>query len=284
VCQAHAGRYADAERTLVRAGANAQAYKSELMMRLGETRIALGKLDEAIDALEAALEANDSLNDMARWLLAVAYDRARRPGDAQQYALDAKRYDQALTLISSPRMPLLGSGDTEYLYGIAYLYALPRPEYALLYFRRFLHVAPDSPWKRRAEEHVRELTAMKFPARDTITASGSAPVNIDTMRTALEKPMPKLRACAAKLPGSAFQLTITKVGPRTPETARDRPIYRMPPPDVRGANVLNVDNNITQAEVSAAITCLEKLAPTLAIPSPKERDTFYRLSFVVVAP
>lgn len=284
VCQARAGFYAAAETTLVHAAANAQSYKGELFMRLGETRIAMGKLDEAIDALEAAMEQTDSTNDMTRWLMTLAYDRARKPSEAQQYALDAKRYDQSLSLISSPRMPLLGQGDTEYLFGLAYLYAMPRPEYALLYFRRFMTVAGDSPWKKRAQEHIAEISSMALPARDSVTLSGSSATDVNAVRDALKGPLTQMRQCIAKMPSSAFQLTITRVGPRTPETARDRPIYRVPPPEVRATNVLNLDGRGAEPDVTAANHCLETIANRVALPQPKERDTFYRVSFIIVSP
>jgi tetratricopeptide (TPR) repeat protein len=284
VCQARAGFYAAAETTFVHASSNGPAYKGEMLMRLGETRIAMGKLDEAIDALAAALEQTDSTNEMTRWLITLAYDRARKPSEAQQYALDAKRYDQSLSLISSPRMPMLGQGDTEYMYGVAYLYAMPRPEYALLYFRRYLSVAGDSPWKKRAEEHIKEISSMALPARDSVTMSGSSATDINVIRDALGKSMGPLRQCVAKMPSSAFQLTITRVGPRTSDTARDRPIYRVPPPEVRASNVLNLDGRGAEPDVTAANRCLESIANRIALPQPKDRDTFYRVSFIIVSP
>jgi tetratricopeptide (TPR) repeat protein len=283
-CQARAGFYAAAETTFVHASANAPIYKGELLMRLGETRIAMGKLNEAIDALSDALEQTDATNEMTRWLITLAYDRARKPSEAQQYALDAKRYDQSLSLISSPRMPMLGQADTEYMYGVAYLYALPRPEYALLYFRRYLQIAGDSPWKKRAEEHIKEISAMSLPARDSVTMSGSSATDINQVRDVISKSMGPLRQCVAKMPSSAFQLTITRVGPRTPDTARDRPIYRVPPPEVRATNVLNLDGRGAEPDVTAANKCLESLANRIALPQPKDRDTFYRVSFIVVSP
>jgi tetratricopeptide (TPR) repeat protein len=284
VCQARAGFYAAAETTFVHASSNGPAYKGEMLMRLGETRIAMGKLDEAIDALAAALEQTDSTKEMTRWLITLAYDRARKPSEAQQYALDAKRYDQSLSLISSPRMPMLGQGDTEYMYGVAYLYAMPRPEYALLYFRRYLSVAGDSPWKKRAEEHIKEISSMALPARDSVTMSGSSATDINVIRDALGKSMGPLRQCVAKMPSSAFQLTITRVGPRTSDTARDRPIYRVPPPEVRASNVLNLDGRGAEPDVTAANRCLESIANRIALPQPKDRDTFYRVSFIIVSP
>ena len=281
VCQARAGRYADAEQTLVRAVASAPGYKGELMMRLGEVRIALGKLDEAIDTLAASIDSADSSNDVSRWLLAVAYDRARRPTDAQQYALEAKRFDQSFSLISAPRMPYLGLGDTEYLYGIAYLYALPKPEYALLYFKRFVAMAGDSPWKRRAEEHVRDLSAMKFPARDSLTIT-STTVSADEVRNVLEKPMWQLRQCAAKTPGTAYSITITRsrVGP----VSRETPMYRIPIEGVVANLAVDIDHTSTKPDIDAAKECMEKLAARISLPKPKDVNTYYRTSFLVIPP
>ena len=295
VCQARAGRLADAEGTLVRASASAAVHRGEIWMRLGEVRIALGKLDEAIDALTAALDMTDTTNDLTRWLLAVAYDRARRPADAQHAATEAKRYDMHMSQIQTPRtlpwisssqqttLPLLGAGDTEYLYGVAYRYATPKPEYALLYFRRFAKLAPDSPWRRRADEHVRELSAVKWPAKQTISHLGSAAFVVDDMQRLLARPVKAMQQCVAKLPGSAFQVSVTRLGARTPETVRDRPIYRLPPAGTRVMNPLNVDTAPTQ-ELEHAMKCLEQHAKKLVLPAPKERDTYYTVSFVVVSP
>lgn len=294
VCQARAGFHSAAETTLMRAAANAQTLKGELLMRLGETRIALGKLDEAIAALGAALEQSDVTNEWpVRWLLALAYDRARKPSEAQHYAHDAKRFDPQFYQINSPKLPMLGQGDIEYMQGVANLYALPRPEYALLYFRRYLAVAGDSPWKRRAEEHIREISAMKLPANDTLATFGTAfrhdkpdaTVKLrNEIRDALAKRMTEFRQCVAKLPGSAFEVTITKVGPRTPETARDRPIYRLPPAGVSSTNSLNVDGRGAAPDVAEPKRCLEEVAAKTAMPALTERDTHYVAKFTVVSP
>ena len=281
-CQARAGRYSDAESTFVRATASAQTQRSELWMRLGEVRIALGKLDEAIDALTAALDA-DSSNALARWLLTAAYDRARRPSDASEQALIAARYDPSRTYIESPTLPLLGPAEADYLNGLAYRYAVPKPEYALLYFRDFVKSADTSPWKRRAEEHVRDLSAMKFPAPETLTQNGTVTVPIDDIRKQLARPLPAMRQCVQKTPGTAYQVTVMKAGPRTPESVRDRPIYRLPsrPKAVRIALILDA---APSADREAAQACLEKQAAKLQLPAPKERDTYYTLSFIVVSP
>ncbi len=284
VCEARAGRFADAERTLVRAAANAPAYRGELGLRLGEVRIALGKLDEAIDALTAALEANDIQHQLTRWLLTTAYDRARRPTDASEQADLARKMDPMRTYIEAPLLPHLGVGDQQYLLGVAFRYATPKPEYALIYFRQFVKLAPDSPWRRRAEEHIRELSNTKFPAKETITTGGPATTTIDEMRVALDKSMKPLRQCLATLPTMAFQVVITRVGPRTPDQGRDRPIYRVPPPSIKVAQILSVGDRPTDLDTMKAADCIEKEVNKVKMPTPKQRDTYYTMSFLVVAP
>lgn len=288
-CDARVGRLAEAEAALLRAQAD-QRIGSEVALRLGEVRIAMGKLDEAIDALTAPAADTPMGNQgaMLHWLLAEAYDRARRPGEAQSQVELALRYDRNLSTIEAPPYPWLGAGEREYLYGIAY--ALPpqdelnaaRPEYALLYFRRFLEIAPKSPWRRRAEEHIKELTALGLPLsvkRD----GGSATVDLAVATAAVRKQMPALRACVAKQPTSAFTVSITKIGPRTPDTVRDRPIYRLPPAGTSVELSLNVSDT-DKAGTDAAIRCVQSLAEKLVLPAVKERDAYYKVSFPVVAP
>jgi tetratricopeptide (TPR) repeat protein len=286
VCQARANRLADAERTLVRAASHAPTYRGELGLRLGETRIALGKLDEAIDALTAALEFTDIQHHLTRWLLTAAYDRARRPTEATEQADLARKMDPQRTYIEAPPLQHLGVGDTQYLLGVAYRYATPKPEYALLYFRLFVKAAPESPWRRRAEEHVRDLSNLRFPAKETITTTGSATTTTDDMRAALEKSMKSMRHCLAGFPTSAFQVTITKVGPVTAMQARDRPIYRVPTPSIRVSQVLNIQNPADTVGYSSVTAgeCIEKEANKVKMPAPKEKDSYYMMSFLVIAP
>ena len=109
LCQARAGKLGDAERTLADAVASGNA-TGEVWMRLGEVRIAMGKLDEAIAALSSALEATDSnAQAMIHFLLAEAYDRARRPGDALAEAAEGLKQDHPLTVLHNPVIPLLNT-------------------------------------------------------------------------------------------------------------------------------------------------------------------------------
>ena len=282
LCQARAGRLGDAERTLSEAAASGTA-NGELLMRLGEVRIAMGKLDEAISALRSSLDATDSPMAQApiRWLLASAYDRARLPAEALEEARRAAGLDRSGTAIQG--LQLLAIGEQEYLMGLSYtVYEPPRPEYVLLYFRRFLTLAPDSPWRKRAEDHLREVKPAELP-EVVNRISGAAPLDLDAARATIRRSMPAMRACMTKVPNGILEVTITKVGPRTPPSDRGRPRYLAPPEGVNVELRLNLDV-VSRAETDAAIRCVEPIASKLAMPPIKERDAYYKAAFFVVGP
>lgn len=285
LCQARAGKLADAERTLAETAASGNA-AGEVWMRLGEVRIAMGKLDEAIAALDSALEATEgTAQAMIHLLLAEAYDRARRPGDALAEAAEGFRLDHQLVVLHNPVIPLLGAGEADYMLGLAYS-ADPahstdpaRPEYALAYFRRFVKEAPDSPWRRRAEDHLRDLRTVDLP--DTITPGGTAPLDLDAVRTAARRAMPAMRACLARFPTVVVEVEISRSGPRTPPTDRTRPRYTTPPDAVA---VRAAVGELVDRDLDAVDRCLEAQVNRLPLPAVRDHDVFYKATFDVIGP
>ncbi|HEX8113003.1 MAG TPA: tetratricopeptide repeat protein [Kofleriaceae bacterium] len=280
LCQARAGKLTDAERTLAETAASGHA-AGEVWMRLGEVRIAMGKLDEAIAALGSALETTDgNAQAMIHFLLAEAYDRARRPGDALAEAADGVKLDHQLAVLHNPVIPLLGAGEADYMLGLAAHSADPaRPEYALAYFRRFVQEAPDSPWRKRAEDHLRDLRGVDLP--DTVTRGGSAQLDLDAVRAAARRAMPQLRACLARFPTVVVELEISRSGPRTPPTDRMRPRFFTPPD---GVTVRVAVGELVDRDLDAVDRCLEAQANRLALPPVHEHDVFYKVMFDVVGP
>ncbi len=293
LCQARAGKLADAEKTLGDAAA-AGGGSGEIWVRLGEVRIAMGKLDEAIAALESAAEQTDVALPLVRWLLMGAYDRARKPALAAEVghlAIEGRQEDgprlardREMMMLKNPAMPLLGQGESEYLQALAGGYFdPPRPEQSLVYFRKFLQVAPDSPWRKRAEEHLRELKAADLPEY-VDKGGGNAVLDVAAARLAVRRVMPQLRACLAKQPGMIFKVTLTKTGPRT--TDPRAPIRRGIPPEGTTTTVQENLDGTGSVERDNAIKCTELVTDKLRgnLPAIKEKDTWYRATFLIVGP
>lgn len=302
LCLARANRLAQAERVLADAAASGTS-TGEMLMRLGEVRIAMGKLDEAITALTAATDANDTASyALTRWLLMAAYDRARRPADAIAIGRMARQYDRELSSLMSPNLPLIGTGEREYLLGLAWEASRgeadpPEPERALLYFRRFLKLAPDSPWRKRAEEHVRDLKTTVLPEAVS-RKSGGAAFDLDVARSVVRKQMPALRACLAKAPNVVFTVVVTKSGPkqavvqpkppkpvpqRYPYTYRPytpRPV--LPPPDGVTIEPYADSDPTSRADKDAAMRCIEPIVTKLPFPAIKEANAYVQFAFMLI--
>ena len=279
LCQARAGKLGEAENTLAEAVASGNA-SGELWMRLGEVRIAMGKLDEAVAALKSALDNTDpSAQALIHFMLAAAYDRARRPADALVEAGEGAKVDRQFSVLQNPAIPPITAGELDYMLGLAYSAEPPRPEFTLALFRRFVKAAPDSPWRKRADEHIREIRTADLP--DAITRSGTATLDLDAARSAARRAMPQMRTCLARSPAVVVEVEISRSGPRTPPTDRVRPRFFTPPD---GVTVRRAVGELTDKELDAIDRCLQPLATRLAMPAIKERDTFYKASFHMVGP
>jgi tetratricopeptide (TPR) repeat protein len=287
-CQARSGKLADAERTLAEVAA-AGTGNGESLMRLGEIRIALGKLDEAIAALQAALEAPDVQRAQTGFLLASAFDRARRPAEAIATARIAAGFDRLFTQLENPQLPFLGAGEANYLLGLAHAsQESPRAEYALIYFRMYVKLAPESPWRKRAEEHLKELRSTAFP-ESVQRKTGGAALDLDAAALAIRKQMPAMRACLAKLAYATVEVSVTKTGPsgpapKTPPPPPNRYRVRqpMPPPEGIAPRLDKNADATSRADVDGALRCVEPLAAKVAYPAVKERDGYYTMTFLVV--
>jgi tetratricopeptide (TPR) repeat protein len=280
VCQARAGRLGDAEVTLTDAASLAPK-DWEIWKRLGEVRVAMGKLDEAIAAYDSALAEGIS-ESQTLWQRAGAYDRARQPSRAEDDVHAAMLNDRMASQIDRGDLPLLGTDDSDFLHGMAWQYAeAPRVEAAIAYFRHFVATAPTSPWRRRADEHLRELAAVPLP--QTVVHTGNAPLDIEAATKIVQEAMPRLRACLVKAPGVVLDVRITRTGPKAPPPKPGERIhFRAPPPGVQTTPQLDFDAK--PGAVDDATRCLEPIADKLPLPPVKEKETFYQVSFSVVAP
>jgi tetratricopeptide (TPR) repeat protein len=194
----------------------------ESWLRLGEVYMASGRLAEAITAFHSARNQNVG-SRRARWLLAVAYDRARRPGDADDVATGA---GDVTTETREGAEPFVPPSDLWYVraYGLRHA-----PEKALALFRTYLVMAPgDSPWRARAQEHIDALETIDLATRIELEGSGDRA----TIEKAVRAALPALRRCVDGAPTILMELRITQNGPpgkARPTPPRATPTVRVAP-------------------------------------------------------
>lgn len=205
LCQGKAGALDDAARTLADAIARGEATPA-VWLRAGEIAMAQGRLDDAIAALERA-----GAEPGARWLLAIAYDRARRDDRAQAAAELAHAADPHARDAGALAGLALVPSDGDYM--IAFAAARQgRPEEALAHFRRYLAAVAEGPWRARAREHLDALARTDLAARASI--EGVVPAAEQrALQAAIRAAQPALAACVAQVPSGLQQLKLVRTGP-----------------------------------------------------------------------
>ncbi len=271
VCLARAGRLDDARRHLQRLAQSSDA-DSEVRLRLGEVYMGLGRLADAVESIDRAAE-DAAISPDVHWALAVAYDRARRDADAEDELETALRLDPSLTRVASPGIPYLTPAEGFYYQGLAAKTA-GVPERAVVYLRQFEALAPGSPWKARADQHLADLAQTDWPAR--LDLQGNASIDRAKATAALRAGWPALAACAKGHPGLLAQVTVVVLGP-----SASGPVVGAPPPGVRAAAYAAYGEN--DDALAKALSCIEDAASKLVLPRPTTPNGFARIAFPVVA-
>jgi tetratricopeptide (TPR) repeat protein len=277
ICLARAGRSAEAELALDQA-VSRNPSGAEEWLRLGETRIAMGKLREGLEALLTSTEATGDPQPSAfnLWLRALAYDRGLQSSLATESAQAAAIVDRFFRQLTSPSVAFIHDAEQQYLLGLAWE-STGHPELALVYFRGVIASQPDGLWKRRARDHVELLEQSDFP--QDVTRVGPAPIDGDVAKAALHRQLGSLTACVAELPLVAFEVKLTRSRPSLPGNG---PRVVPPPPGVQV-----VASVILGAPPAAALeqagSCLEQAARTIELPPVKDPGTWHHVTFTVVA-
>jgi len=272
VCLARAGDLAEAAQHLERLTRLDDA-RPEVLLRLGEVYMAMGRLADAIEVLERAHGLARSYD--VEWARAVAYDRARRPADAARAAGDAIAADRHWQ-VASPGIPYAPAGDLYFYLGVA-TEAKGEPEKALLYFRAYVLAAPSSPWRPRAVEHLDALEELDLSERVTIEP---ATADLRGATAAVRAAQAAFGRCVQQSPGMLAYVRITQVAARPPARAGELRI-NPPTPGVR-ASVFAAFATPDQ-EVEEAVGCLEREAGRLHLPRPSGSDRWSTVTFPVIA-
>ncbi len=300
ICLARSGDVAQATHELEALVARGER-GAELFINLGQVLMASGRINDAITAFERAVDEQRSGDPLARWLLAVAYDRARRTGDATLVAEQVAEVDVGATRAAGSSVPLVPPADAYYLLALGATARTdqPRPEYAVVYLRKYLEAAPEhAPWRARAHEQLDAIGPIDLAGRASLTGAG----DLEAIRAALRGANASLSRCMAALPTALIEVRITQVGPAgraPPPTPPRRPpargaprraaevrVERQPPdaesPGVHAHLVIAAESAAPDAVLDRALDCVEKVGQGVVLPRPPT-DTYSTVRVPVVA-
>lgn len=168
ITDAHLGDHAGEEKAYLEALdlTDRATSRSIIYSNLAESRMAQGKLAEAIDAAEQAIDL-DGENPAARWNLAILHDRAGDSYRALEAARHALEYDPDLEMVEGSRVFFEPPYDREWYRALAELAMAERltgdarNEHlmrALVAYGQFAEAAPESDkFRPRALENVERL-------------------------------------------------------------------------------------------------------------------------------
>jgi tetratricopeptide (TPR) repeat protein len=287
VCRARSGKFEAAIEGLRHILGRAQSQQVVVYQRLGECYMALGRLSEAVESFRQGLRLSPYSADLG-FALAVAHDRDEDAAEAREALTQALTRDpRASTLAGASRIwipPL----DAHYYLGLAYLGAEDWPR-SVLHFRRYLALAGETSWARRARARYEEALAGAIAGRG-LEVRGSATLDLAASGAAVTRADGGLQACMRKTPDLLLRVSITRVMPNKGKPKPKTPTAPAAPsaatPGNRpGVRVLVQEQSETGAtEVRTVVACAEAAARKIALPRPTGAPgTYATVEFNIIA-
>ena len=302
VCQARAGELESAIDGLRRlVGLSTPQNQDRLAavhQRLGEAAMALGRLDEAVEAFAQSVRLRPSPmdNPMAALGLAVALDRDEDGARSREAMAAALSIDPRPERVIPSNAVWIPAHDSSYTVGLAYLYAGDAGR-ALFHFRRYLAAAGESAWAARARLHLEEAQAGAIAGRD-LKLKGSATLDPGKTEAAVARGDGAFQACLAATPDLLLTVVVTRVVTAPPRRKksrdRDRGAGKPSPyvdfawntPQQPGVRVLTNPREMHEVKTDAlhaATGCVEAAASGLALPKPDGPEgTYATAEFTVI--
>jgi tetratricopeptide (TPR) repeat protein len=227
-------------------------------LRLGESYMALGRLDEALAALQQAVRMSPYDNRDMSFALAVAFDRDEDSAQSRDALTRALERDPRMGDLLRPSRVWIPAEDSHYYLGLGYLGGNDPPR-ALYHLRRYLAVAGGGMWAGRARAHLEAAQAGAVAGRD-VQIRGSATLDQSKTASAIGKLDGELQSCVAKTPDLLLRVSLTRVVPGADATEGSRQA---------GVRVLVSEQGGLKSEVlRAATSCVESAAAKIAAPRP----------------
>lgn len=275
LCLAQRGQYEAAIAQLKRI-ASRGAVPFEVYVNMAESYMALGRLAEAIDTL-VQVSRHHNPSARAEHVLAAAYDRRQMPDHAREHVRTALRLGP-MALLDAPDQVFTPPEESLYSLGLAYAEAGDL-ERALFFFRHYLHVHGNGPWRQRAQQHAERLARAPRTPRSISVSNNADPMDTATVLAAVERADPGLQACVQAVPGALFSVRLT-ILPGSDRTARGRARVGLGV-ETQVASALPTVEEDAAAE---AQRCLEAAAQGIALPRPRTPAGNYTMvTFPVIA-
>ncbi len=234
----------------------------QVELLLGESLMALGKLDQAISILRQT--ANHSSSRNTEYILAIALDRGEYISESRSRLRKILSRDSQLRGLLSSDKRYAPKEDEDYYLGLAYA-EKRKPSQALYHFRSFLKHAPTSPWSKRAKQHIASLE--QFPVGQNGVFRGSKNWERTPIVRSLQGQSDKLHACIASYPLllAHVQLSFLSTGKKM---------------EVKPVAAVLQSQDVSKEEKATAVQCLESAARQMRLPKPKApKGTSARLEF-----
>jgi tetratricopeptide (TPR) repeat protein len=221
-CQAAAGNYEDAVdhyRRILASGDSAESYAH---VELAMVYMALGRINDAIDAFDEAMadpQTNPGRLRRATFMYfgaAVAYDRDEQIARSKDMLDKALRIDRTQSAFAAPDNRFLLPADEWYFRGLAEASVPSRRAFAIAYFRRYLTEAGEDGWTERATSHLKDLIADPLTA-DDIAIRGTGVTDNKKAAGAIARSAGELEDCMKSTPELLFKVTITKISDVQPK-------------------------------------------------------------------
>lgn len=256
---------------ILRRGLGSSDYK--LHWRLGESYMAVGRLGDAIVALE---ESHKSYAGSSRvmFALAVAYDRDDQTARSREHLAAALSRDPGLSKLTSSHVDASYTPAEDRYYYEALGYAgKGEYEHALVRFRHYLDATGEGPWAARVRYHLEALASEPISA-ERIQIAGAHGVDIASLERELKDARGTLDACMQSVPGVLLRVQVTTLA-RSADAGEVEPGIRSTVLYTFGAD---------REDTAAAITCVEKVVDGMQMPRPSAKQGRYvQVSFPVIA-
>lgn len=227
---------------------------ASIQLHLGEALMALGRLDEAIFSFRRAQKLAQSrsrnLLREVEFALAVALDRAEHLGESRTIIKRLTSRDRQLTTLRSADKSYAPASEEHYYLGLAYQ-GMSNTQRGTYHFRRFLSLAPKSPWQSHAKSNMRERHPSKLA--EQLHISGSAQWQIEPLRVAVRKSSRALKGCVAGYPDVLATITLS--------AALARPAVKH---QARAA--ISAETEVKRETLSSIVECLESAGRKISMP------------------